>query len=288
MAILARLEKVRRYLAGRLAPADALPVLWHVGRPNFGDDINPSFFARVSGRPVRLATDRRRPHILGAGSILERASPAAIICGSGFLNPPQGPVTAAEIVAVRGSLSLAACPRREGVLLGDPLVLVDAFAPQVGKRHRFGFVPHVTAADRWRRLGGRGLHIIHPGWSPWRVIEEIASCEAVFSQSLHGLIVADAVGVPNVWIAPSDAMAGGRFKFDDYFSTLDRPKEPVPESRDLFSHPHRHQAGLGRYRFSKADYRQRLAAACARLAARRAAGPEQGAGDDGGERLASG
>lgn len=272
MAILARLEKVRRYLAGRLAPADALPLLWHVGRPNFGDDINPSFFSRLSGRGMRLATDRRRPHLLGAGSILERATPAAIVCGSGFLAPPRDAVTAAEIVSVRGSLSLAACPSHDNVFLGDPLVLVDAFAPQVEKRRRFGFVPHVTAVERWRRVGGRGLHIIHPGWSPWRVVAEIAACEVVFSQSLHGLIVADAVDVPNVWVAPSDAMAGGRFKFDDYFSTLDRPKEPVPESRDLFAHPDRHDAALGRYRFSKADYRQRLAAACTQLADRLAGG----------------
>lgn len=154
------------------------------------------------------------------------------------------------------------------MLLGDPLVLVDAFSTPTAKRHRHGFVPHVTSVKQWRRLNAHGRHIIHPGLEPWRVVAEIASCEIVFSQSLHGLIVADALGIPNVWVAPSDVMAGGRFKFDDYFSTLDRPKEPVPECRDVFDHPGRYEAAICRYRFSKADYRQALADACRRLAER--------------------
>lgn len=271
VAFLAKLEKLRRYLVRRLTPPGALPVWWHVGGPNFGDDINPTFFGRLAGGPVRFAVDRKRPHLLGAGSILERASPASIVCGSGFLREPRSVASAAEFVAVRGALSLAACPRPEGVLLGDPLVLIDAFASPTAKRHRHGFVPHVTSVKHWRRLNARGRHMIHPGLEPWRVVEEIASCEVVFSQSLHGLIVADALGIPNVWVTPSDAMAGGRFKFEDYFSTLDRPKEPVPEGRDVFDHPRRYDAAVCRYRFSKADYRTALADACRRLAVQLAA-----------------
>ena len=266
-----RVEKLRRYLVRRLAAPGALPMWWHVGRPNLGDDVNPTFFGRLAGRAVRFAVDRKRPHLLGAGSILERAAPASIVCGSGFLREPQSVVSATEFVAVRGELSLAACSRREGVLLGDPLVLIDAFAPPTVKRHRYGFMPHVTSVKHWRGLNARGRHVIHPGREPWRVIEEIASCEVVVSQSLHGLVVADALGIPNVWIAPSAGMAGGRFKFDDYFSTLDRPKEPVPEGRDVFDHPGRHEAAVGRYRFSKPDYRRALADACRRLAAQLAA-----------------
>lgn len=266
--MLHRLQRLQRLLANCVGRPGAIPVWWHVGRPNFGDDINPTFFRRVGERPVRFAIDRDRPHLFGAGSILERATPASIVCGSGLLRPPVGPLADAEIVAVRGALSLAACRRPEGVWLGDPLVLVDAFAPQTAKRHRFGFVPHVRSTPRWRRLNAGRRHLIHPGWRPWRVIEEIASCDVVFSQSLHGLIVADALGIPNVWVAPADSMTGGRFKFDDYFSTLDAPREPVAESPDIFGRPEAYPAAVGRYRFSKADYRRVLAGACDRLARR--------------------
>ena len=267
MAFLRRLEKVRRLLRWRLASRAALPVWWHVGRPNFGDDINPSFFARLSGGPVRFAIDRTQPHILGAGSILEHASPTSVVCGAGFLQPPSGLGRAAAFVAVRGALSATACGDPPGVLLGDPLVLIDTFVERRPTMHRYGFVPHVTSVARWRRLAcRRHHHIIDPAWDPWRTIAEISACEVVFSQSLHGLIVADALGVPNVWVTPCDAMAGGRFKFDDYFSTLDREKPPVPEGPDLFLNPGRYDAQADRYRFCKRRYRESLADACNRLA----------------------
>ena len=263
MGLLRRLEKVRRFVRWRFAPG-RLPVWWHVGRPNFGDDINPSFFGRIAGESVRFATDTRRPHVLGAGSILEHAGAASVVCGSGFLRPPAGAVgLPARLVSVRGSLSRAAFPADGDVLLGDPLVLVSEVRAREPTRYRYGFVPHVLSAGRWRSWNTRGCRIIDPADAPWRVVAEIAACEVVFSQSLHGLIVADAFGIPNVWIAPSDDMAGGRFKFDDYFSTLDAPKPPVSEGPDLFLNPERYDAAVGRYRYSKPAYRAALAAACA-------------------------
>ncbi len=242
-----------------------LPVWWHVGRPNFGDDINPSFFEKIHGRPVRFAADRSRPHVLGAGSILEHATPSSIVCGSGFLEPPHAPVTPSQIVAVRGALTATACGADSSVLLGDPLVLIDAFVERTTPQHRFGFVPHIKSVARWRGFDTRGHRVIDPAWSPWRVVKDIASCELIFSQSLHGLIVADALGVPNVWVSPTDEMRGGSFKFDDYFSTLDRAKLAVPESADLFAAPEAYTAGLGKYRFCKQRYREALAIACGRV-----------------------
>lgn len=204
--------------------------------------------------------------MLGAGSILEHASAASVVCGAGFLEPPMGRLIAGEIVAVRGELSARAVPNATDVLLGDPLVLVDAFVEPSPKRHRFGFVPHVTSVPRWRRLAGGGRHIIDPAADPWQTIDEIAACEVVLSQSLHGLIVADALGIPNVWIAPGDEMRGGRFKFDDYFSTLERGKPAVAVGADLFRAPEAFDAEASRYRFSKPRYLDALAAACERVA----------------------
>ena len=264
VALFRRIEKLRRLLRWRIAPSTALPVWWHVGRPNFGDDINPSFFQRLHGGPVRFATDRRQPHILGAGSILEHSLPTSVVCGSGLLQPPRGPVAAAEFVAVRGGLSAAACGASSGVLLGDPLVLINTFVARSRPARRYGFVPHVTSVTRWRRLACDRRCIIDPAGDPWRTIAEIAACEVVFSQSLHGLIVADAFGIPNVWVVPSDTMVGGCFKFEDYFSTLESGKLAVPEGPDLFLAPERYETHVGQYRFCKHSYRESLADACSR------------------------
>lgn len=276
MEVLRRFEKLRRFARWRFIPG-RLPVWWHVGRPNFGDDINPGFFRRLAGLSTRFAAYRSQPHVLGAGSILEHAGRVSVVCGAGFLRPPARPMAMpARLVSVRGELSRRAFPQAGDVLLGDPLVLVSEFVSRQQPQHRFGLVPHVLSMDRWRAWNSPRLRIIDPAASPWSVIREIADCEVVLSQSLHGLIVADALGIPNVWVAPSDDMAGGRFKFDDYFSTLDAAKTPVPETAELFTHPTRYDATVGRYLFSKADYRAVIAAACADVAGRAPSGRRDG------------
>jgi pyruvyltransferase len=263
MSILSRLEKFRRLARWRFAWAATLPVWWHVGRPNFGDDINPSFFETIGGRKVRFAADPRQPHLLGAGSILEQATPASVVCGSGLLQPPSGPARRpGRLIAVRGEKSAEALAAPAETLLGDPLVLIDTLVEPQPTRHPIGIIPHVRSVAHWQARAPRGVRLLHPGLEPWRLIREIAACELILSQSLHGLIVADAFGIPNVWIAPSAAMAGGRFKFDDYFSTLDAPKECVPESAALAARPETLPACVGRYRFSKTAYRAKLAEVC--------------------------
>ncbi|WP_407067627.1 polysaccharide pyruvyl transferase family protein [Marilutibacter alkalisoli] len=55
------------------------------------------------------------------------------------------------------------------------------------------------------------------------VVTELANSRAVISTSLHGLIVAQAYGVPWVWLRIADKqLAGDAFKFEDFFTTLDR------------------------------------------------------------------
>lgn len=260
-----RIEKLRRLARWRFTHR-GVPLWWHVGRPNFGDDINPDFFQAITGVSQRFAADRRQPHLLGAGSILEKASAMSVVCGSGFLSPP--PHEAArplEVVAVRGVRSLDALGASESTFLGDPLVLVDGLVEPSAKLYRVGLVPHVRSVSRWRTHNRRRHLLIDPGDDPWAVVTAIASCEAVISQSLHGLIVADALGVPNVWVAPSGDMVGGRFKFDDYFSTIDAPKECVPETREIFDRPLTFEASIGIYRYCKQSYCRLIEAACSRL-----------------------
>lgn len=251
-----KLVKLGRYLAGLCGPSDSARLFWHVGTPNFGDDINPALFSLLADRPMRLQTNRDHPHFLGMGSILEKATAHSVVLGSGFLRPPPAKVvTSARIVAVRGKLSREALGAGDEILLGDPMVLLDqVFRPTPGKRHALGVVPHVSEVAAFRRRAKPGLRVIDPAESPWKVVEAIASCERLMSQSLHGLIVADALGVPNLWLAPSASMAGGEFKFHDYFSTLDAAKHAHEATASLLSAPPLDLFTTGRYLFDKAGY----------------------------------
>ena len=63
------------------------------------------------------------------------------------------------------------------------------------------------------------------GRDPLEVIREIATCERIVSSSLHGLVTADAFGIPRRWQL-SERVRGAAFKFRDYAAALGMPLEP--------------------------------------------------------------
>ena len=205
---------------------------------------------------MRLEIWRDRPHFLGMGSILSQATEASVVLGAGCLLPPvAGSLRPCRVIAVRGALSLAGLARRDGVLLGDPMVLLSLIKSFRAQRDGpVGLVPHVSEVGVVRRMSIPGVKIIDPSLEPWRVIRNIASCSRIYSQSLHGLIVADALEIPNIWIVPGRSMVGDRFKFDDYFSTLDAVKEPCSLSLDTFRSMPASAFDVRRYRYDKKTY----------------------------------
>lgn len=71
--------------------------------------------------------------------------------------------------------------------------------------------------------------LIDPLQTPEKVIAEITSSEFVLSSSLHGLIVADSFGIPNMWMPLSNSITGGDYKYRDYYSSI---------GKDLISFDH--------------------------------------------------
>ena len=248
-----KVTKLTRFWQGRLRPRSLPPLFWHIGVPNFGDDINPALYEELCGRRLRLATDRRVPHFLGMGSILAAATESSIVLGAGLIRPAnvKRPL---KVVSLRGELTRQHLGITEDIPLGDPMVLVSQLmTPERGGD--IGFIPHVSELHRIRDRIPPNIKLIDVRRQPTEVVREIGRCSLVLSQSLHGLIVADAFDIPNLWIAPSKKMMGGEFKFHDYFSTLDGPKEKHEFSFELLANPTRSLASVGRFKGNKAEYR---------------------------------
>ena len=53
-------------------------------------------------------------------------------------------------------------------------------------------------------------------------MDEVLSCEKIFSTALHGLIVADAYGIPNQWVEVDGRIGGDKMKFRDFLCSVGR------------------------------------------------------------------
>lgn len=147
------------------------------------------------------------------------------------------------VLAVRGRLTLRALVRlgalseaeAAAVPLGDPGIFLGALAPAHRARPSgIAYVPHLI---EWMNGRAKAVAEAYPRWRlidvrrpPCEVLGAIASAEGVFSSSLHGLVAADALGVPNRWVRlsiPGHTPEDDAFKFLDYYSAFGLEREPV-------------------------------------------------------------
>ena len=140
-----------------------------------------------------------------------------------------------DIRSVRGPLTRGAlmkagvdCPQ----IYGDPAILLpEIYKPNTndnGKLYQCGLIFHHTQIEEVRRITSvcekNGIKIININREGDNQIEEfideVCSCEKIYSSSLHGLIVAQAYGIPAQWvkIKNNKIHRDADFKFIDYFS----------------------------------------------------------------------
>lgn len=235
-------------------PAGALVLSWAregAVAANWGDKLNPVLAAHLSGRPVVHVDDlalRRghRVHAMIGSSLAQDLRWGRTIWGTGFLDrtTPLRVGGRPVIHAVRGHLSrqrLLALGLDCPPVVGDPALLMARLhqpAPAL-QRFRIGVVPHFRDADlpvvARDALPDDHLLIDITG-DIATTADAIAACDFIVSSSLHGLICAQAYGIPAAWIRLSDRLLGDGFKFHDYLSSIglsvDGPV-PVASSADL-------------------------------------------------------
>lgn len=222
----------------------AIPLTWWTVTPNFGDLLSPFLVQRLTNKPVKLvhlgspihrkffSLRKTKFSYLAIGSIISRATDMSVVWGSGAFGTEIKKHLAphAKYLAVRGPLTRNLlrihgidCPE----VYGDPALLMPmVFNPSVQKKYKIGMILRWSEQDWNNTETEEGIKKIYLGTDDVEgTLTDILSCEKIVSSSLHGLILADAYGIPSAWLS-STTPKGLEFKFYDYFISVSKIQKP--------------------------------------------------------------
>ncbi len=199
------------------------------GSINFGDYLSKIVVSKVLANHGYLLDEetKKANRFLAIGSILHFAKDHDVVWGSGIngkIDPNKHKFNTLDVRAVRGPLTREFLMKR-GIkvpeIYGDPALLIPhifkgRFKPNPDKP--FAIVPNlhdleITQANNWD-------NVISPLFSWNRCIEEILKAEFVIASSLHGLIIAEAYGIPARYLRLSKTE--NLFKYNDYMKGTGR------------------------------------------------------------------
>lgn len=207
---------------------------------NFGDLLGPVVVAQMH-RKLQLgnATEKRR--LLCVGSIMHFTEVGDVVWGTGvngkMLDRLAEIACPLDVRAVRGPESRRILLER-GIdcppVFGDPALLLPSLIPELKraaehKSHDVAFVPNLHDFRKMRHVDSH-IRVINPRGRVLDVLMAIASSERVVASSLHGLIVAQSLGIPTRRIGSG---AEAEFKYVDYAAGIGF--EPSPAATDVYS-----------------------------------------------------
>lgn len=206
---------------------------------NFGDELTGDILQKLFKKRVEIHNDIDcRFDMLGVGSLIhffnESVDYKTYVWGSGLIDENVGAINKNFIFkACRGAQTRNMLPERyQNIPMGDPGLLCNLiYSSKVEPTNLIGIIPHYRD-DHSHFLNDiikkhpEIFKVISVSQSPETVANEIKSCRLVLSSSLHGLIVSDSFGVPNMHLMLSDNLKspnhlrGGEYKFRDYYSGI--------------------------------------------------------------------
>ncbi|MEV8268529.1 polysaccharide pyruvyl transferase family protein [Microbacterium sp. NPDC076911] len=204
------------------------------GRPlnNFGDLIGPVLVDRILA-DAGLVQPRRTHRLVAVGSIMKLTRPGDTVWGSGVNGKSMdvGAAPALDVRAVRGPKtreSLEAVGCRVPEVYGDPGLLWSRFWPRdTYLRDGASLEPVGIVPNFHDRSTLTGENVIDPIGDPHAVIGRIARSSFVCGSSLHGIVIAEAFGIPARLIRSRHEPP---FKYDDYYAGTGRSEYAVATS----------------------------------------------------------
>lgn len=209
---------------------DKIPLYyWQSGVfTNFGDYLSLKLLERIVNGPVQIHQKQKgsdEKKLLAVGSIISFAATGDVIWGSGIngkaLALSNYKFSNLDVRAVRGPLTRYFLMHNFNIkvpeVYGDPALLIPYFFPEFKRKakptHEYLIIPHYSE----QMLFPKELYknVVYPT-DPWdKVIEKILDSKFIISGSLHGIIIAEAFGIPArlLRITYTEHI----FKFMDYY-----------------------------------------------------------------------
>lgn len=206
-------------------------------KENLGDYLAlPIFHYMLERHGISRNTCHGKKHLYSIGSIIFMGMQNAVIWGSGLLYHTSLPFPVTnekfsrlkpklDIRAVRGPMTRRVlneqgyeCPE----VYGDPAILMPLiYQPKRKKKYEYSIIHHMYSKE-----ADEGISIMTTDYKAF--IDRIAESKLIISGSLHGIILAEAYGVPAILLKDRQRM--DLFKYKDYYYGTGRIEFPVAVS----------------------------------------------------------
>jgi|UniRef100_A0A6C0J4I2 pyruvyltransferase len=218
-------------------------VIYYNKEYNFGDQLSPFIVQSLLNKEDYDLTHNLKDqtnNIIAVGSYIEKAKKHTHIWGSGIIiKSSKIAKELSNVHAVRGPLTrnlLLSKNIEVPKIYGDPaLLLPEFYKPNLKEelKEKIVVIPHKSNYSKYKdQTLDSKFYLVSPMDNWKHVIDCIASCKAVVSESLHGLICADAYKIPNLWLYEY-GLTYGNFKFRDYFMSQKRPLTQIKTLNDF-------------------------------------------------------
>ena len=211
---------------------------------NFGDLINPwlwpQYFTELSFFDCAKKEDGvydapDKELLVGIGSLLNERFPIAkntYVLGAGVgYGKPREFDDSVKIYCVRGpkSAKVLGLDKSKGII--DPGVLVNKFIKTEEQKHfKFSYMPQITSVIKcsgiWETVcNDLDFGYLDPLHSVDETLKRIQQTEVLLTESMHGAIIAEALGVP--WIPIVTRKEILSFKWQDWCESVNLEYNPI-------------------------------------------------------------
>lgn len=229
-----------------------LKTFWWDVKPNFGDWIGPLLIKNIFDIDCINMRNKKSENVLyTVGSVVQMTEYQPHhnikVWGSGLIRPLDmtkpskifDKLDATSILSLRGLLTHKELSKHmdideKKISFGDPaLLLPRIYQPEFRSKvdKDICIVPHYV--HKYYFLSQKNImenfNIVDVQTTPHNVIDQITSSKICISSSLHGIIIAQAYGIPWIWLKIEDDLLTRDqhqdFKFFDFFSVMDFPEK---------------------------------------------------------------